>query len=47
MQLKANPNLRGALERTSAPQGQPTALLWEMGDVIPGLGRFLESYLPP
>lgn len=46
MQLKANSDLRGALERPSAPQGQPTALLWETGDVIPGLGRFLESYLP-
>ena len=47
MQLKANPDLHGALEITSAPQGHPTAVLWETGDVIPGLGCFLESYLPP
>lgn len=46
MQLKANIVLHGALKTTSVPQGQPIALLWEMGDVIPGLASFLESYLP-
>lgn len=47
MQLKSNPGLHGALEITSGPQGLLTALLWEMGDVIPGLGRFWKATCHP